>query len=86
MSTTDRCVVVVNHEEQYSVWPAGRDLPAGWARVGDQGTRQECLTRIEELWTDMTPASVRRSLAARTPGAGTTGGRAAGARTTGAPA
>jgi MbtH protein len=52
--------VVVNDEEQYSIWPAGRDLPAGWRRDGFTGTEEECLAYIDEVWTDMRPASLRR--------------------------
>jgi MbtH protein len=52
--------VVVNAEEQYSVWPAGRDLPAGWRHDGFTGTEDECLAYIDETWTDMRPASLRR--------------------------
>lgn len=52
--------VVVNHEEQYSVWLAGRALPAGWTDVGVSGTREECLKHIETVWVDMRPLSVRR--------------------------
>ncbi|MGY0024883.1 MbtH family protein [Streptomyces sp. cg35] len=55
----DRHIVVVNHEDQYSVWFAGRELPAGWTATGAQGTRQECLDHIEQVWTDLTPRSVR---------------------------
>lgn len=51
--------VVVNHEEQYSLWPADRDVPAGWSRTGYAGTREECLAHIEEIWTDMRPLSLR---------------------------
>lgn len=57
--------VVINHEEQYSIWPVGRELPAGWQEVGKQGTKQECLDFIEEVWTDMRPLSFRRSLEKR---------------------
>ncbi|WP_326622400.1 thioesterase domain-containing protein [Streptomyces decoyicus] len=57
----DRYVVVVNHEDQYSVWFADRALPAGWTATGAQGTRQECLDHIEQVWTDLTPRSVRAS-------------------------
>ena len=53
--------VVVNHEEQYSIWPTDRDLPKGWLGVGKTGTREECLTYIEQVWTDLTPLSVRRA-------------------------
>ncbi|MGW2746063.1 MbtH family protein [Streptomyces sp. NPDC001450] len=63
--TQDRYLVVLNHEEQYSIWFAGRELPAGWTPAGKQGTRQECLEHIEAVWTDLTPLSVRRERAAR---------------------
>ncbi|WP_079169033.1 MbtH family NRPS accessory protein [Streptomyces sp. CC210A] len=55
-------LVVVNGEEQYSIWPAGRDLPDGWTSVGDPRLRQECLDHIESVWTDMRPKSVREAL------------------------
>ncbi|MEV4439751.1 MbtH family NRPS accessory protein [Streptomyces sp. NPDC049577] len=54
--------VVLNHEEQYSVWWADRDLPAGWRAEGTEGTREECLARIGEVWTDMRPLSLRRRM------------------------
>jgi MbtH protein len=53
-------VVVVNDEEQYSIWPAERELPAGWRRDGFTGTQDECLGYIDETWTDMRPKSLRR--------------------------
>jgi MbtH protein len=56
-----RYSVVVNDEEQYSIWPHGRELPAGWRAVGDPAGREQCLDRIAELWTDMRPASVRQA-------------------------
>ena len=56
--------VVLNHEEQYSIWPADRDNPPGWVDDGTQGTRSECLDHIEKVWTDMRPLSLRRSMAA----------------------
>ncbi len=52
--------VVVNDEEQYSIWPAGRDLPPGWRLEGFTGTEDECLAHIDAIWTDMRPASLRR--------------------------
>jgi MbtH protein len=52
--------VVVNHEEQYSIWFADRDLPLGWREVGMQGQKAECLSYIEKVWTDMRPLSVRQ--------------------------
>jgi MbtH protein len=54
--------VVVNDEEQYSIWSASRELPAGWKQVGVTGSKQECLAHIEEVWTDMRPASLRRAM------------------------
>lgn len=54
--------VVLNHEEQYSIWPAHRDSPAGWRDAGKVGSKDECLAYIEEHWTDMRPLSVRRHM------------------------
>ncbi|MER8504857.1 MbtH family protein [Mesorhizobium sp. M0204] len=54
--------VVINDEEQYSIWPEGRDVPTGWRKVGASGTKGECLAYIEENWTDMRPASLRRQM------------------------
>ncbi|MFI0977458.1 MbtH family protein [Streptomyces sp. NPDC021093] len=51
--------VVVNDEEQYSVWSADRESPEGWREVGVQGTKDECLAHIERVWTDMRPRSLR---------------------------
>jgi MbtH protein len=56
--------VVVNHEEQYSIWPVYRDLPKGWRAVGKSGPKQECLDYIEEVWTDMRPLSLRKKMEA----------------------
>jgi MbtH protein len=58
-----RHLVVVNHEEQYSLWSADRELPAGWRAEGTAGTREECLEHIERVWTDMRPLSLRRRMA-----------------------
>lgn len=55
-------VVVVNHEEQYSIWPADRELALGWQAVGKRGSRVECLTYIEKMWTDMRPLSLRKEM------------------------
>lgn len=57
-------LAVVNDEEQYSIWPADRELPAGWSAAGREGTKDECLDWIAETWTDMRPLSLRRRLAA----------------------
>ena len=51
--------VVINHEEQYSVWPQDKELPLGWKAEGFVGSREDCLAHIEEVWTDMRPLSVR---------------------------
>ncbi|MFB6891578.1 MbtH family protein [Kitasatospora sp. NPDC056327] len=51
--------VVVNHEEQYSIWPSSAEPPAGWDFEGFEGSRQACLARVDEVWTDMRPASIR---------------------------
>lgn len=59
-TSTELYIVVRNHEEQYSIWWADRDLPAGWQIVGESGTREECLAYIDETWTDMRPLSLRR--------------------------
>jgi MbtH protein len=58
---TVRYLVVVNDEEQYSIWPDGRALPTGWRSVGEPADRDQCLDRITELWTDMRPASLREA-------------------------
>lgn len=63
--------VVVNDEEQYSIWPADREAPPGWARTGTPGTRAECLAHVEEVWTDMRPRSLRERMAAAGAGPGT---------------
>ncbi|HTV87186.1 MAG TPA: MbtH family NRPS accessory protein [Dyella sp.] len=55
--------VVRNHEEQYSIWPAAKDIPAGWVAVGRQGKKEECLAYIKEVWTDMRPLSLRQAMA-----------------------
>ncbi|WP_067798503.1 MbtH family protein [Actinomadura formosensis] len=54
--------VVINDEEQYSIWRAGMELPAGWHAVGRPRPKDECLAYIEEQWTDMRPASLRRAI------------------------
>jgi MbtH protein len=50
--------VVVNHEENYSIWPAASENPLGWRDVGKTGLKNECLAYIKELWTDMRPRSL----------------------------
>jgi MbtH protein len=53
---------VVNDEEQYSIWPAGRELPLGWKLAGKRGSKAEVLAWIEEVWTDMRPLSLRKRM------------------------
>jgi MbtH protein len=55
--------VVVNGEEQYSIWFAERELPAGWRAEGTEGSRAECLAHIDAVWTDMRPRSLREQTA-----------------------
>jgi MbtH protein len=54
--------VVMNDEEQYSIWPADRENPLGWREAGKQGTKEECLAYIEEVWKDMRPLSLRKRM------------------------
>jgi MbtH protein len=56
--------VVLNHEEQYSIWPEYREDPAGWRDAGKAGPKAECLAYIKEVWTDMRPLSLRRQMEA----------------------
>jgi MbtH protein len=56
--------VVMNHEEQYSIWPTWRDNAPGWRDAGRSGTRAECLEYIRTVWTDMRPLSLRRHMEA----------------------
>ena len=54
--------VVVNDEEQYSIWPADRENPLGWHDAGRSGPKAECLAYIKEVWTDMRPLSLRQKM------------------------
>ena len=67
-------LVVVNEEEQYSIWRADREPPAGWRAEGTRGTREECLSHIGSVWTDMRPLSLRRRMATAAVGAADEGG------------
>ena len=58
-------IVVVNHEEQYSIWPEYKDIPAGWRAAGKSGSKQDCLAFIETAWTDMRPLSLRKHMEAQ---------------------
>ncbi len=54
--------VVVNHEEQYSIWPVDKENALGWADEGKSGTKAECLAHIKQVWTDMRPLSLRKQM------------------------
>lgn len=54
--------VVVNHEEQYSIWPADRENALGWKDAGKSGSKEQCLEFIKEVWTDMRPLSLRKRM------------------------
>jgi MbtH protein len=56
---------VVNDEEQYSIWRADKAIPRGWRDTGKQGLKSECLAYIGEVWKDMRPLSLRKSMEAR---------------------
>ena len=64
MDTEDTHIyrVVVNHEEQYSIWLADRELPLGWSDAGFRGGKDACLEYIKEVWTDMRPLSLRKRM------------------------
>jgi len=59
---SDRYKVVINHEEQYTIWPADRENPLGWKDVGKVGRESDCLDYIEEVWTDLRPPLVRQKV------------------------
>ncbi len=59
--------VVVNDEEQYSIWPASKDIPPGWQAEGFEGPKDACLQHIEEIWTDMRPKSLRVAMEGQEP-------------------
>ena len=56
--------VVVNDEEQYSIWPVYREIPLGWRPAGKRGLKPECLAYINEVWSDMRPLSLRKQMEA----------------------
>ncbi|AOK32698.1 antibiotic synthesis protein MbtH [Burkholderia singularis] len=55
-------IVVLNDEEQYSVWPEGKVIPAGWRASGYRGSKEACLDHIKDVWTDMRPRSLRLAM------------------------
>jgi MbtH protein len=58
-------VVLLNHEEQYSLWPKHKLVPAGWRLAGKEGSKEECSAFVDEVWTDMRPLSLRRQMDAQ---------------------
>jgi MbtH protein len=56
----ERYVVVINQDEQYSIWRAHLEIPEGWTRVGEEGSKESCLKFIGKTWTDMRPLNLRR--------------------------
>lgn len=56
-------IVVINHEEQYSIWLDDQEIPVGWEGTGQSGFKQECLDYIKEVWTDMRPLSLQQKMA-----------------------
>jgi MbtH protein len=67
-SPETRFLVVVNDEEQYSLWPDYKEIPQGWRAAGKQGSKEECLAYIESVWTDMRPLSLRQAMQAQNHG------------------
>ncbi|HEY0637720.1 MAG TPA: MbtH family NRPS accessory protein [Pseudonocardiaceae bacterium] len=63
MNDDIRYQVLINDEEQYSLWPAHNEVPAGWRPVGREGTRDECSAYVDQVWTDMRPRSLREQMA-----------------------
>ncbi len=59
---TQRYKAVVNHEMQYSIWPADRENALGWKDAGKEGSKAECLEYIQQVWTDMRPLSLRQKM------------------------
>jgi MbtH protein len=56
--------VMLNHEEQYSIWPLYKENPLGWREAGKSGAKAECLEYIGQVWTDMRPLSLRKKMEA----------------------
>jgi MbtH protein len=62
MDENGRFLVLKNDEDQYSLWPIGVEVPAGWTPVGKEGTKEECSAYVDEVWTDMRPRSLRERM------------------------
>lgn len=59
--------VVINIEDQYSIWPTFKTIPPGWREEGKTGTKEECLNHIKEVWTDMRPRSLKELMEKKEP-------------------
>ena len=68
MDDDARYQVLRNDEDQYSLWPADLEVPAGWYQVGKEGTKDECSTYVDEVWTDMRPLSLRKAMESQNAG------------------
>ncbi|TLX10883.1 MbtH family NRPS accessory protein [Rhizobium sp. MHM7A] len=60
----DLWIVVIDAERHYSVWPQDKQIPVSWEAAGFSGSRQECLARIREVWSDPRPLSLRSAMSA----------------------
>jgi MbtH protein len=60
----DEFIVLINHEEQHSIWPSAQQVPAGWKQIGPTGPKADCLAFIEQNWTDMRPKSLQDAMKA----------------------
>lgn len=56
-------IVLINHEEQYSLWPSDISIPDGWSQVGEARSKSDCLQFVDEVWTDLRPLSLRKKMA-----------------------
>lgn len=72
LSLADTWCVVINLEDQYSIWPVRKEIPYGWREEGKIGTKESCLAHIKETWVDMRPRSLKEAMATQAQ-AGTTG-------------
>ncbi len=72
LSLADTWCVVINLEDQYSIWPVRKEIPYGWREEGKIGTKEDCLAHVKEVWVDMRPRSLKEAMAAQAQ-AGATG-------------
>lgn len=65
LSIADTWRVVINLEDQYSIWPIRKEIPYGWREEGKIGTKEECLAHIKKVWVDMRPRSLKEAMVDR---------------------